>query len=547
MTRFVPTLEDLETRSVPALFGPPALLGSVSLPAAAVVSDFDRDGNLDVASATAGDGTLAVFLNNGNGTFRRAATLSDGPRPTALATADFDQNGLTDLVVASAQSNTVTVFLAFPGQSYQALSPFPVGPNPTALVTADFNRDGRPDVATLNAGGPSVSVLFGLAGGFLQPAATLPASGTGLATADFNRDGIADLAAGGAAPGSIQLLFGVAGQPPRLGTVATIDNPPAALTAADFNADGLPDLAALTSRNDFRLYFNNNGDGTLRPAGGFPAFAGPALVAADLNTDGLADLAVGGATFVNRGGGTFLPTQPLGTGVLALAAGDLNRDGRPDLVASSGNTLVQLANTFTGPSAADVAFLQQVYIDLLRRPLDPTGQSAWGGLLGLGVPRSLVARLIGQSGEALRVAVDDNYRRFLGRPADPTGLAAFTGLPEAPLQALLLGSAEYFARAGGTNVGFLRALYRDVLGRELDASGERSWAQALDQGFTRTQVAAAVSGSAEGDARRIDRLFQRFLGRGADPFGLNAFRGQPTEEVVVAILGSAEYAGRAGG
>ena len=45
--------------------------------------------------------------------------------------------------------------------------------------------------------------------------------------------------------------------------------------------------------------------------------------------------------------------------------------------------------------------------------------------------------------------------------------------------------AEYFARKGGTNTGFLSGLYLDALGRPLDPVGLAAWGGALDAGLNR--------------------------------------------------------------
>jgi hypothetical protein len=49
------------------------------------------------------------------------------------------------------------------------------------------------------------------------------------------------------------------------------------------------------------------------------------------------------------------------------------------------------------------------------------------------------------------------------------------------VKALMLGSPEYFQRAGSTNLAFLQALYHAVLNRALDPAGQSGWSAALAQ------------------------------------------------------------------
>jgi uncharacterized delta-60 repeat protein len=200
--------------------------------------------------------------------------------------------------------------------------------------------------------------------------------------------------------------------------------------------------------------------------------------------------------------------------------------------------------------------VSQMYLDLLFRPVDPSGLAHWSGLLDQGVPRTDVVRSIQASDEYLAAVVRDAYQRLLGRLPDAGGSAAWAqflaaGASQDQLEASLLGSAEYFSDRGrGTNDGFLAALYHDALGRAIDPSGQASWGQALAQGASRTDVALAVLGSAEADGVTVDRLYQRFLGRPADDFGRTAFtgalqQGASNDAVIADIVGSPEYFDRA--
>jgi choline dehydrogenase-like flavoprotein len=128
------------------------------------------------------------------------------------------------------------------------------------------------------------------------------------------------------------------------------------------------------------------------------------------------------------------------------------------------------------------------------------------------------------------------------------GASEFRGAGGPSLQALILGSGEYFTRiAGGTVDGFLQALYGDVLHRAPDAAGLQGWGELLeDEDATPTDIAAAVMNSLESDIDEVQGLYQRFLHRGADSLGLLTFtsalqHGVTNEVATMVMLGSAEY------
>jgi hypothetical protein len=114
----------------------------------------------------------------------------------------------------------------------------------------------------------------------------------------------------------------------------------------------------------------------------------------------------------------------------------------------------------------------------------------------------------------------------------------------------LLGSQEYFARAGGTNDAFLTALYRDTVGRAVDDGGRAFWNAQLAAGASRFTAAIVLATSDEGRGSRVDGLFRQYLGRAGAPganVAIGRFVGQGLlreETLVDYLVSSDEYAGR---
>src|SRR5262249_24372841 len=125
--------------------------------------------------------------------------------------------------------------------------------------------------------------------------------------------------------------------------------------------------------------------------------------------------------------------------------------------------------------------------DLLGREAEPAGLAYWAAVLDRGATRAAVALGIETSPEGRARAVQEVYLRDLRRGADAAGPAPPPPLPPpraAPAaraaRAGVLGSPESLgARGGGTDAGFLAALYRDALGRPLDPAGQAGWGQVL--------------------------------------------------------------------
>jgi hypothetical protein len=240
-------------------------------PAAIAVSDFDQDGNVDLAVANAADNTVSILFGDGKGNFKANANIPPVPvgnYPAALAPGNFD--GYPGLAVANQLDGTVTVVsfvpvftqtsagttLTLTATAYPA---FPVMPGlidppypyPAAIAVADFNSDGLPDVAVADQGTGAISVLLGNGrGGFTYAAGSPIAVGAApmaVVTADFNGDGNPDLAVANYASGNVSVLLGNAtgGFTLAAGSPYASGESTLAVAVGDFNGASRASLAAV--------------------------------------------------------------------------------------------------------------------------------------------------------------------------------------------------------------------------------------------------------------------------------------------------------------
>lgn len=211
----------------------------------------------------------------------------------------------------------------------------------------------------------------------------------------------------------------------------------------------------------------------------------------------------------------------------------------------SGQALV--AGTLVRTPAQD--YVAHVSEDVLHRPADAAGLAYWSAQLDRGVSPAAVVQGILESPECAAQAVQECYQQCLGRPADPAGMAWLGGLAARnPVlaQAELYGSAEYFfTRGGGSDAGFVQALYEDALGRPPDAAGAAHYAARLAGGQSRAAVARELLGSDEACQRMVTDLFAACLHRTPDAGGLAYYTaalhaGATVQDVRAALLASTE-------
>ncbi len=241
-------------------------------------------------------------------------------------------------------------------------------------------------------------------------------------------------------------------------------------------------------------------------------------------------------------------------------------DGRPDdtstitvtlspsaLPMGNSSATISLLDSDSPHSApvVDRNWLNQVYLDVLHRPVDASGVQTWWTALYQGATRNQVVQAILNSPEYRENQINSWYEMYLGRQVDPSGLNLYlgsygVGATDEQIQAALLGSPEFFTDEGSTNAGFLNALYTILLKRSIDPSGSQTYSSQLASGASRTYVAQEILSSNEYRTDLVTGYYTTYLRRGPDPSGLNVFvtqlsNGARDEDVIAQILGSDEY------
>ncbi len=249
------------TFAAPATFALPA--GSPTFRRFPLVVDVNSDGKPDLVVANPGhfdalDGSLSVFVNNGNGTFTPRPDVPLGSQAVWIAAGDVNGDGKPDLVVANlgkfGQTNgSIFVMLGDGNGGFTAGQVLRSGIEPDSVGVADLNGDGKLDVVAVVQAPVfdwNLNVFLGNgAGGFGDAVVVaLPQDLiTGLRLADLDLDGRPDVVVSldGTKLGLLRNRGDGSFDPPVL--VDAGGGNTGSVVLADLNRDGRPDIVVATS------------------------------------------------------------------------------------------------------------------------------------------------------------------------------------------------------------------------------------------------------------------------------------------------------------
>jgi hypothetical protein len=225
------------------------------------VADLNRDGNLDIVSASSDEGGLHVYLGDGSGINwkRESASLPSQGWANRVMLRDLNADDLPDIIANYAEGPRV--WLNEGGTGWRSASqglPAPLVHGIfIGLDIADINKDGRPDIITANwVDGPEIYLQRDDGGWRKQPDIfpQMMGGAAAVAVVDFDKDDNLDLIVAGrlSADGGyvrgVYALFGDGAGAMRYsadtGLPATGLAATDGIAVADFNKDGYADVAA---------------------------------------------------------------------------------------------------------------------------------------------------------------------------------------------------------------------------------------------------------------------------------------------------------------
>lgn len=360
----------------PALhtFLPPRITSSAK-PAQSVVADFNGDGFPDVAVVNAqfGPSTMSVFLGKADGEFQSPNNYPTGVFTSGILAADFNQDGIPD-IAAMSQGDTLTdgdvaVFLGNGDGTFRGPVDNVLGNFPVSVALGDCDRDGILDIVTVDYFTASAYVSLGNGDGSFKPPVAYAIGGGpySVTTGDFNGDGYIDIAAVNDDVDTMSVLLGNGDGTFQTQQVYNTGFQVEFVAAGDLNNDGKPDLIVANYGEATVGVFLNNGDGTFASQVAYAVGSNDSgLAIADMDGDGIPDIVASYYTpaavgiLRGNGDGTFQTVRDFNTGQtqgFELSVADLDGDGTPDIINDDINSSfsVLLGGTAARAKLTDVA------------------------------------------------------------------------------------------------------------------------------------------------------------------------------------------------
>jgi len=208
----------------------------------------------------------------------------------------------------------------------------------------------------------------------------------------------------------------------------------------------------------------------------------------------------------------------------------------------------------TSTDTKNARYVCRVYLDLLGRAADPGGKAFWLRKVDAGEPRVGIIRKYQTTKEYNRRVVDDVYKTFLKRNPDSGGQTYWaeklrTGANPDAIRTQVIGSNEYYTKAGASSAGFAAAIYQQVTRIPATKAQVDAVVNQIRAGKTRTSIAAALLATPAGDTATVQGIYERYLRRTPPSseitYWVNKLQAGVTElKIVEATVASNEYYNR---
>ena len=291
-------------------------------PNVAIIGDFNRDGNPDLAIANDGiSNGIQIRLGNGTGNFPTGTFLPAERGVFGMVAADFNGDGNLDLA-GIGNSNDLRVYNGNGAGGFAPVTPY-TSSQANGIIAADFNLDGKPDLAVIGSALINIFLNNGAGSFTAAPAITGIGNPNKIVTADFNRDCIPDIALSVVSTGNVvRILLGNGTGGFTVQPTIAVTNQPQDLTVGDFNRDKKVDLAIRRNSStagvpNFTILPGNGAGGFGTPFELTLALAGQttftqSLATTDANLDGKADIIIsrlGGFSLYHGNSALFTRTE----------------------------------------------------------------------------------------------------------------------------------------------------------------------------------------------------------------------------------------------
>ena len=303
------------------------------LPISIVASDFDYDGNIDLAVANNGERTVSVLVGNGNGTFKPQVKYNLRYQPWKIVLLG------NDILTANANYNNLT-HLGNQNGIFGTINIYPTQRSPFDVTVGDFNNDGLLDIVAVASFDNGIAFHNGLnySNYRFMP---IGIDERAIVSCDWNDDGNLDIALTSGGLDDLIVAFGDGNGSFNNLVKYHAGHGVASALNVDINNDSLEDIATANYNGNSVSIFKNIGNGVFQHDGNYSTdWQTRNVRKGDFNNDGYLDLVTANITggtasvLINRGNGIFNPAINYIAGNFVdsydVAVGDFNNDGDDD-------------------------------------------------------------------------------------------------------------------------------------------------------------------------------------------------------------------------